>query len=45
MGAMVYFIAGLLRPLFWIVVLGLILWAVRKFLPPRWERILFRKLF
>lgn len=39
------FLAGLLRPLFWIVTLGTALWIVRRFLPPRWERILFRKLF
>lgn len=38
---MEYFLAGLLRPLFWIVVLGSLLWLVRKLCPPRIERILF----
>lgn len=42
---MSYFIAGLLRPLFWLVTLGTTLWFVRRFCPPWVERILFKKLF
>lgn len=38
---MEYFLAGLLRPLFWIVLLGSLLWLVRKLCPPSWERVLF----
>lgn len=35
------FLAGLLRPFLWIVVLGTLLWLVRKVCPPSVERILF----
>ena len=42
---MTYFLVGILRPLFWLVVLAVALWLIRRYLPPRWERILFRKLF
>ena len=41
---MTYFVAGLLGPIFWWVTLSVALWLVRKFLPPKWERILFQKL-
>lgn len=41
-----HFIAGLLRPFFWLLMAGVlaaILWAVRR-LAPRLEKLLFRKL-
>lgn len=38
------FWAGLLRPLFWLVVLGGIAW-IATFLPERVRRIMFKKLF
>jgi len=38
---MEYFLAGLLRPLFWILLLAIPLWLVRKYCPPAVERVLF----
>lgn len=38
-----YLLAALIGPFFWWVLLGTILWIVRRFFP-RWEAILFRKL-
>lgn len=45
MDPLVYFIAGVLRPVFWVVILSVVLWLVRRLLPPQWERVLFRKLW
>lgn len=42
---MTYFFAALLRTLVWGLLLSLILWLARKYLPPRVVRILFKKLF
>jgi hypothetical protein len=36
-------LAAILGPLFWWIVLGLILWLVRKF-KPEWEKTLFQKI-
>lgn len=38
---MEYLIAGLIRPLVWVVVVGLLLWLTRKVLPRGWDRYVF----
>lgn len=40
--AVKYLVAGILAPFFWLIVLGVSLWLVRK-LAPSWERVLFSK--
>lgn len=37
------FLGSLLAPFFWLLVLGVALWLVRRF-APKWEKTLFRKM-
>lgn len=40
---MSYLLAGLIGPIFWLIVLSVALWIVRRFFP-KWEKILFQKI-
>jgi hypothetical protein len=37
------FLGSLLAPFFWLLVLSVALWLVRRFFP-KWEKVLFRKM-
>lgn len=38
-----YLVAGIVGPFFWLVLLAVILWIVRRFFP-KWEKFLFQKI-